>query len=74
MDQRIINLQSLVHNLTLQSASKQIRVSEDDLQFALDCLLQSFQASLRENPDWDYIQMKFNTAYNLLTGQSVLPS
>ncbi|MFX3624705.1 MAG: hypothetical protein ACE3JP_11810 [Ectobacillus sp.] len=64
----------LLEELIVSTSRKETQVSTEELLFSLNCLLRSFQALLdNEEKNWDYIETKFNAAFNLLTGRTVYP-
>ncbi|WP_416825776.1 hypothetical protein [Ectobacillus polymachus] len=67
-------LQSHINDLIVQTSTKQLSCSAEDMQIALEYVLRSLQASLSNNHDYEYIQIKLYAAYNLLTGKTLLPS
>ena len=79
MKQSTINFSSLTKDLILATATKEQNCSQEELYFALNCLLRSFHSTLQEttlhpeNKNTDYIQNQFCSAYKILTGTTIYP-
>ncbi|MCP1124614.1 hypothetical protein CN326_22650 [Bacillus sp. AFS018417] len=75
--QATIDFRSLLEDLILATATKEKNCSQEELYFALSCLLRSFHPILTaEETDiktTEYIQTQFYTAYNILTGRTIYP-
>ena len=75
--QATIDFRSLIEDLILATATNKINCSEEELYFALNCLLRSFHIIVTsEETDTnhtEYIQTQFCTAYNILTGRTIYP-
>ncbi|WP_051316942.1 hypothetical protein [Ectobacillus panaciterrae] len=66
-------MQMLLDELIVYLSTRHLDVSEEELLFSFNCLLRACQGMLGEDQNWEYIETKFNAAYNLLTGRTVYP-
>ncbi|EOP24426.1 TPA: hypothetical protein QCY38_004494 [Bacillus toyonensis] len=79
MKQSTINFSSLTKDLILATATKEQNCSQEELYFALNCLLRSFHSMLQEttlhpeNKNTEYMQTQFCSAYKILTGTTIYP-
>ncbi|TCW57368.1 hypothetical protein EC917_103359 [Bacillus thuringiensis] len=79
MKQSTINFSSLTKDLILATATKEQNCSQEELYFALNCLLRSFHSTLQEttlhseNKNTEYIQNQFCSAYKIITGKTIYP-
>ncbi|MGN5650288.1 hypothetical protein [Bacillus sp. Brlt_9] len=79
MEQSSINFSSLTKDLILATATKEQNCSQEELYFALNCLLRSFHSTLQEttlhpeNQNIEYIQNQFCSAYKIITGKTIYP-
>ncbi len=75
--QATIDFRSLSEELILATATKGKNFSQEELYFALNCILRSFHTILTdEETDIktnEYTQSQFCAAYNILTGQTIYP-
>lgn len=79
MKQTTIDFSSLTKDLILATATKEQNCSQEELYFALNCLLHSFHSILQEttlhpeNKNAEYVQTQFCSAYKIITGKTVYP-
>ncbi|MGG1343323.1 hypothetical protein ABE244_22715 [Bacillus toyonensis] len=79
MKQSTINFSSLTKDLILATATKEQNCSQEELYFALNCLLRSFHSMLQEttlhpeNKNTEYMQTQFCSTYKILTGTTIYP-
>ncbi|PGO27500.1 hypothetical protein CN984_15180 [Bacillus cereus] len=79
MKQSTINFSTLTNDLILATATKEQNCSQDELYFALNCLLRSFHSTLQEatlhseNTHTEYMQTQFCSAYKIITGKTIYP-
>ncbi|PGZ96977.1 hypothetical protein COE51_16220 [Bacillus pseudomycoides] len=77
MGQATIDFCSLTKDLILSTATKERNCSQEELYFALNCLLRSFHMMLMsdetDTKTTEYTQTQFCTAYNILTGRTIYP-
>ena len=78
MKQSTINFSSLTKDLILATATKEQNCSQEELYFALNCLLRSFhtlqETTLHtENKNTEYVQNQFYSAYKIITGKTIYP-
>ncbi|UOY93586.1 hypothetical protein MUG87_05545 [Ectobacillus sp. JY-23] len=66
-------VQALLDEMIINVSTSPLPVSQEELDFSLLCLMRACQGILAEEQNWDYIESKFNAAYNLLTGRAVYP-
>ncbi|MDG4655990.1 hypothetical protein P6P90_01440 [Ectobacillus antri] len=66
-------VQALLDEMIVDISTNSPHVSKEELDFSLLCLMRACQGILDEEQNWDYIESKFNAAYNLLTGRAVYP-
>ncbi|MEI4802806.1 hypothetical protein ACIGHG_21845 [Bacillus sp. NPDC077411] len=75
--QATIDFRSLIEDLILATATNEIDRSQEEVYFALNCLLRSFHILLTneetDTMNTEYIQTQFCTAYNILTGRTIYP-
>ncbi|KYG34188.1 hypothetical protein AZF08_26795 [Bacillus gaemokensis] len=75
--QATINFSTLTKELILASAIKEQNCSQEELYFALNCLLRSFHsiidAKTLDSDTLQYTQTQFCTAYKIITGRTVYP-
>ena len=78
MKQSTINFAALTNDLILATATKEQNCSQEELYFALNCLLRSFYSTLQEttlhteNAHTEYMQNQF-CAYKIITGKTIYP-
>lgn len=75
--QATINFSTLTEELILATALKEKNCSQEELFFALNCLLRSFH-TLLEHQTLDevtkkYAQTQFCSAYKIITGKTIYP-
>ncbi|EEM76450.1 hypothetical protein bthur0010_34550 [Bacillus thuringiensis serovar pondicheriensis BGSC 4BA1] len=69
----------MTKDLILATATKEQDCSQEELYFALNCLLRSFHSTLQEttlhteNKNTEYIQNQFCSAYKIITGKTIYP-
>ncbi|MEH7459933.1 MULTISPECIES: hypothetical protein [Bacillus] len=77
MTQAPINFSTLTKELILATSIKEKDCSQEELYFALNCLLRSFHSIVDEKtldePTLQYIQNQFCSAYKIITGRTVYP-
>ncbi|EJP91603.1 hypothetical protein ABH963_002031 [Bacillus sp. RC55] len=79
MKQATIDFPLLIKDLILATATKEQNCSQEELYFALNCLLRSFHSTLQEttlhpeNKNTEYMQTQFCTAYKIITGKTIYP-
>ncbi|MED1904173.1 hypothetical protein P4V05_29275 [Bacillus thuringiensis] len=79
MKQSTINFSSLTKDLILATSTKEQNFSQEELYFALNCLLRAFHSTLHEttlhpeNKNTEYIQTQFCSAYKIITGKTIYP-
>ncbi|MBJ8103027.1 MULTISPECIES: hypothetical protein [Bacillus cereus group] len=79
MKQTTIAFSSLIKELILATATKEQNCSQEELYFALNCLLRSFHSTLQEttlhpeNKNVEYMQTQFCSAYKIITGKTIYP-
>ncbi|CAM4014664.1 hypothetical protein BAMA_12315 [Bacillus manliponensis] len=74
--QATMKLDALLEDLILSTATKQQKCSEEELYFALNCLLRSFHTIVTDDclqNKTEYTKIQFCTAYNILTGKTIYP-
>ncbi|WP_459499980.1 hypothetical protein [Bacillus sp. C1] len=75
--QATINFSTLTEELILATALKEKNCSQEELYFALSCLLRSFHTlfnnQVLEEPTRQYAQNQFSSAYKIITGRTVYP-
>lgn len=75
--QATINFSTLTEELILATALKEKNCSQEELYFALNCLLRSFHTLLEDQaldePTKQYAQTQFCSAYKIITGRTVYP-
>lgn len=75
--QATIDFRSLIEDLILATATNERHCSQEELYFALNCLLRSFRIILTDKEtdtmNTEYMQTQFCTAYNILTGRTIYP-
>lgn len=73
--QATMNLDLLLEDLILSTATKEQNCSKEELYFALNCLLRSFHTIVTNNDTYEspYTKAQFYTAYNILTGKTIYP-
>ncbi|MBO1580936.1 hypothetical protein [Bacillus sp. XF8] len=77
MGQSTINFSTLTEELILATALKEKNCSQEELYFALTCLLRSFHTlfnnQILDEPTKQYAQTQFCSAYKIITGRTVYP-
>ncbi|KFM99131.1 hypothetical protein D0U04_06390 [Bacillus clarus] len=77
MRQATIDFSTLIKELILATATKEKNCSQEELYFALNCLLRSFHSTLEETTldthNIEYIQTQFCSAYKIITGRTIYP-
>ncbi|HDR7793572.1 TPA: hypothetical protein QCY19_002146 [Bacillus luti] len=79
MKQAAMNFSTLTKDLILATATKEQNCSQEELYFALNCLLRSFHSALQEasldleDTNIEYIQTQFCCAYKIITGKTIYP-
>ncbi|MBC6971568.1 MULTISPECIES: hypothetical protein [unclassified Bacillus (in: firmicutes)] len=77
MGQAAINFSTLTEELILATAVKEKNCSQEELYFALNCLLRSFHTLLNyqtlDESTKQYAQTQFCSAYKIITGRTVYP-
>lgn len=77
MKQSTINFSSLTKDLILATATKEQNCSQEELYFALNCLLRSFHSILQDTTlhpeNIEYMQTQFCSAYKIITGKTIYP-
>ncbi|MBY0600410.1 hypothetical protein [Bacillus bingmayongensis] len=77
MGQAAINFSTLTEELILATALKEKNCSQEELYFALTCLLRSFHTlfnnQILDEPTKQYAQTQFYSAYKIITGRTVYP-
>ncbi|MFJ8529924.1 hypothetical protein [Bacillus sp. NPDC094106] len=72
-----INFSTLTKELILATSIKEKNCSQEELYFALNCLLRSFHSIVDEKTldesTLQYIQNQFCSAYKIITGRTVYP-
>ncbi|MGG2091211.1 hypothetical protein AB1283_25830 [Bacillus sp. S13(2024)] len=72
-----IDFCSLLEDLILATATKEKNCSQEELYFALNCLLRSFHTMLvsdeTDAKTTEYTQTQFCSAYNIVTGRTIYP-
>lgn len=75
--QATINFSTLMEELILATAVKEKNCSQEELYFALNCLLRSFHTlsnnQTLDEPTKQYAQTQFCSAYKIITGRTVYP-
>lgn len=75
--QATIDFSTLTEELILATALKEKNCSQEELYFALNCLLRSFHTLLNyqtlDESTKQYTQTQFCSAYKIITGRTVYP-
>ena len=75
--QAAINFSALTEELILATALKEKNCSQEELYFALNCLLRSFHTLLEhqisDETTKQYTQTQFCSAYKIITGRTIYP-
>ena len=75
--QATLNFSTLTEEFILETSLKEKNCSQEELYFALSCLLRSFHTLLDnqtlDEPTKQYAQTQFCSAYKIITGRTVYP-
>ncbi|MDM5189404.1 hypothetical protein QUF99_19450 [Bacillus sp. DX4.1] len=75
--QATIDYPTLIEDLILATAIKEKNCSQEELYFALNCLLRSFHTmiddQILDESSSQYTQTQFCSAYKIITGRTIYP-